>query len=69
MAVPSLLAALLREVLVRRDVQASPSSPLATLDFIESPMAKLKRAGLGLLSQGLGAFGWGGGVIIPRGLE
>ena len=66
-AVPSLLAALLREVLVRRDVQASPSSPLATLDFIESPMAKLKRAGLGLLSQGLGAFGWGGGSNHPQG--
>ena len=64
-AAPSLLVVLLREVMERRDISALPSSPLSMMEYIESPMAKLKRAGLGLLSQGLGAFGFGGGSTNP----
>jgi hypothetical protein len=71
--VSGLLAMLARELMERKrhhhqqqhgeDDQQMPKSEsvIDALEYVESPLDKLKRAGLGLLSQGFGAFGFGGG--------
>ena len=51
------------------DGDPSLTSVLSTLEYVESPLAKLKRAGLGLLSQGFGAFGFGGGGSANPGAD
>jgi uncharacterized membrane protein YgcG len=43
--------------------QNSPSSFLIDiLEHCETPLQQMRRAGMGLLSKGLGSFGWGGAI-------
>jgi hypothetical protein len=51
----------------RHDREDGRASVLSALEYAESPLAKLKRAGLGLLSQGFGAFGFGSGGASSAG--
>lgn len=51
-----------------RDSAAAPSLPqnaLNALEFIESPLQQMKRAGLGLLTQGFSRFGFSSSAAKP----
>lgn len=66
--VKGLLALLCRDLQKQQpDREDGGATVLAALEYVESPLAKLKRAGLGLLSQGFGAFGFGGGSAAAAG--
>lgn len=54
-----LFAKLVQAYLTQRDGHSAgvkPTPALDGLEYIESPLQQMKRAGLGLLSQGLGRY-------------